>query len=101
MLTTFLHLIKAINSTIIASKSKAFKNNKLLLSKQKIEYLKNCFKIFEIFIKATTKLQAEKYPTMYYLIPEVYQVYKKLQRLINNLNVNNLLRIFPFFLNLA
>jgi hypothetical protein len=34
-----------------------------------------------IFVKATTKLQAEQYPTIYYIIPEVYKIYKKLNDL--------------------
>jgi hypothetical protein len=42
-----------------------------------IIFLKNILDIISIFIKATTKLQAEKYPTTYYIIPEVYKIYNK------------------------
>ena len=88
MLTNYLYLIKVINATINLSDTKAFKDNKLILSKNEINYLQNCFKIFKIFIKATTKLQAEKYPTIYYLIPEVYVVYNKLENLRESLNIS-------------
>ncbi|CZR70301.1 uncharacterized protein PAC_20205 [Phialocephala subalpina] len=86
MLQDFLHLIKAINATIELSETKAFKDNKLKLSENEIEYLRKYLKIFEIFIKATTKLQAEKYPTIYYLIPMVYDIYNKLNRVKEELN---------------
>ena len=88
MLQDFLHLIKAINATIELSKTKAFKDNKLKLSENEIEYLRKYLKIFEIFIKATIKLQAEKYPTIYYLIPIVYDIYNKLNRVKEKLNVS-------------
>ena len=32
-----------------------------------------------VFIKATTKLQAENYPTIYYIIPEVDKIYNRLE----------------------
>ena len=53
-------------------KSKAFKNKALILTNIEIIYLKNILNIISIFIKAITKLQAENYPTIYYIIPEVY-----------------------------
>ena len=56
MLQDFLHLIKAINATIELSETKAFKDNKLKLSENEIEYLRKYLKIFEIFIKAIIKL---------------------------------------------
>jgi hypothetical protein len=76
MLKEFLNLWPAIKSVINLSDSKVFKKNKesLLLKDIDITYLEKCLKIFTIFTKATTKLQAEKYPTIYYLIPEVYNI---------------------------
>ena len=78
MLKEFLNLWPAIKSVINLSDSKVFKKNKdsLLLKDAEITYLEKCLKIFSIFVKATTKLQAENYPTIYYLIPEVYTTYR-------------------------
>ncbi len=68
MLRDFLNLWEAIKVVISISTSKNFKKNKesLLLSDSEIEYLERCLKIFTIFVKASTKLQAEKYPTICY-----------------------------------
>jgi hypothetical protein len=64
---------------INSSKSKAFKNKALILINIEIIYLNNILNIISIFIKATTKLQAEAYSTIYYIIPEVYKIYNKLE----------------------
>jgi hypothetical protein len=91
MLKDFLHLWPAIKIVISLSNSKAFKKNKkiLLLKDFEITYLENCLKIFNIFVKATTKLQAEKFPTIYYLIPEVYNIYNRLKNVKKELNVSS------------
>ena len=83
-----MHLIKAINATIELSETKAFKDNKLKLFENEIEYLRKYLKIFEIFIKTIIKLQAEKYPTIYYLIPIVYNIYNKLNKVKEELNIS-------------
>ena len=90
MLKKFLNLWTTIKSVINLSESKIFKKNKdfLLLKDIDIIYLEKCLKIFSIFIKATTKLQAEKYPTIYYLIPEVYNIYSRLKSIRNEYNIN-------------
>ena len=75
MLRDFLHIYKAIKVVINSFKSKAFKNKSLILTNIKIAYLNNILNIISIFVKATTKLQAENYPTIYYIIPEVYKIY--------------------------
>jgi hypothetical protein len=95
MLKDFLYLWPAIKSVINLSDSKLFKKNKklLLLKDIDITYLEKCFKIFSIFVKATTKLQAENYPTIYYLIPEVYSLYTKLDNIKNELNVSKYLHL--------
>jgi hypothetical protein len=80
MLKNFITLYKPIKSVITISDSKAFKNKAILLSDSEIKYLENCLSIISIFIKATTKLQAEVYPTIYYLIPEIYNIYNKLEK---------------------
>ena len=64
---------------INSSKSKAFKNKALILTNIEIIYLNIILNIISIFIKATIKLQAEAYPTIYYIIPEVYKIYNKLE----------------------
>jgi hypothetical protein len=79
MLKNFLHIYEAIKVVINSSKSKAFKNKALILTNIEIIYLNNILNIISIFIKATTKLQAEAYPTIYYIIPEVYKIYNKLE----------------------
>jgi hypothetical protein len=80
MLKNFIHLWKAIKSVIISSDSKAFKNKSLILTEIELKYLNNVLSILSIFVKATTKLQAEAYPTIYYIIPEVYNIYNKLEK---------------------
>ena len=70
------------------SEIKAFKDNKLILSEIEIEYLRKYLKIFKIFIKAIIKLQIEKYPTIYYLIPIVYNIYNKLNKIKEELNIS-------------
>ncbi len=95
MLKDFLYLWPAIKSVINLSESKLFKKNKesLLLKDIDIMYLEKCLKIFSIFVKATTKLQAENYSTIYYLIPEVYSIYTKLDNIKNELNVSKYLKL--------
>jgi hypothetical protein len=79
MLKDFLYIYEAIKVVINSSKSKAFKNKNLVLTNIEIIYLNNILNIISIFVKAITKLQAEKYPTIYYIIPEVYKIYSKLE----------------------
>jgi hypothetical protein len=100
MLKEFLNLWPAIKSVINLSDSKVFKKNKnsLLLKDEDIIYLKKCLNIFSIFIRATTKLQAENYPTIYYLIPEVYNIYNRLEIIRNEYNVSKNAFIITYIL---
>jgi hypothetical protein len=88
MLRNFLHLWPAIRAVLLSSNTKAFKKNRnaLLLSEADIVFLTKCLRIFEVFVKATTKLQADKYPTIYYLLPEVYNIYNELEIIKGDLN---------------
>jgi len=79
MLKNFLHIYKVIKVVITSFKSKAFKNKSLILINIEIIFLNNILNIISIFVKATTKLQAENYPTIYYIILEVYKIYNKLE----------------------
>jgi hypothetical protein len=79
ILKYFLHIYEPIKVVITSSKSKAFKDKSLILIDIEIIYLNIILNIISIFVKATTKLQAEKYPTIYYIIPEVYRIYNKLE----------------------
>jgi len=99
MLRDFLNLWQAIKVVIELSTSKNFKKNKesLLLKDNEIEYLKKCFKIFNIFIKASIKLQAEKYPTIYYLMPEIYKIYTKLEAIKQEFNISNIFLKFYYY----
>ena len=90
MLKDFLHLQPTIKQVLSLSSSKAFKKNRdlFLLSDIELAYLEKCLRIFSIFVKATTKLQAEKYPTIYYLMPEIYNIYNRLELIKTDLNVS-------------
>src|ERR1700704_7092183 len=79
MLKNFLYIYKAIKVVINSSNSKAFKNKSLVLTNIEITYLNNILNIILIFVKAITKLQAENYPTIYYIIPEIYKIYNKFE----------------------
>ena len=81
MINDFLNLYPAIKLVMINSKNKAFKKKTLFLDNNEIEYLKQVLKILKVFVKATIKLQGEKYPTIYYTIPYIYQIYNKLDTL--------------------
>ena len=95
MLKDFLYLQPTIKQVINLSTSKAFKKNKELytLTNNEIEYLEKCLKVFFIFVKATTKLQAEKYLTIYYLMPKIYNIYNRLEVLKIELNVSSFIII--------
>ena len=88
MLKHFLHIYEAIKVVINSSKSKAFKDKSLILTDIEITYLNNILNIISIFVKATIKLQAENYPTIYYIIPEVYRIYIRLENLKSNFKVS-------------
>jgi hypothetical protein len=94
MLKNFLHIYEPIKAVINSSKSKAFKNKELLLTNIEITFLNNILKIISIFVKTTTKLQAEKYPTIYYIIPEVYKIYNRLERFKSDFNVSLFFLLF-------
>jgi hypothetical protein len=88
MLKNFINLWPAIKVVIGFSKSKIFKNTNLILFDNKIIYLEKVLKILEIFVKTTTKLQAKVYPTIYYMIPEIYYIYRRLDRMKTKLNIS-------------
>jgi hypothetical protein len=88
MLNNFLNLYKPINIVIQNSNNKAFKDKKLLISDEELIYLKNTLLILKIFVKATNKLQADKYPTIYYILPLLYSIYIQLDKVINELKVS-------------
>jgi hypothetical protein len=81
MLRDFLNIYEAIKVVINSSKSKAFKNKTFILTNIEIIFLNNILNIISIFVKATTKLQAEKYPTIYYIMLKVYKIYKILDEI--------------------
>jgi hypothetical protein len=96
MLNNFLILYKPINIVMQNSNNKAFKDRKLLIKEEEIIYLKNTLLILKVFIKATNKLQADKYPTIYYTLPMIYNIYIQLERIKEELKVSYL---FIFKLN--
>ena len=88
MLKNFLHIYQAIKAVVNNSNSKAFKNKNLLLLDYELIYLNNILNVLSIFIKATTKLQAESYLIIYYIIPEVYNIYNKLEKFKSEFRVS-------------
>ena len=88
MLKNFLYIWEAIKAVINSSNSKAFRNKSLILTDIELQWLKNLLLVLNIFVKATTKLQAEKYPTIYYIIPKVYIIYNKLENFKRIFNVS-------------
>ena len=89
MLRDFLHIYKAIKVIINSFKLKAFKNKNFILIDIEIIYLNNILNIISIFVKATTKLQAKQYLTIYYIIPEVYKIYSRLEKFKVEYKVSN------------
>jgi hypothetical protein len=98
MLKNFLYIYEAIKVVINSSKSKAFKNKSLLLINIEIIFLNNILKIISIFVKITIKLQAEKCPTIYYIILEVYKIYNRLKFFKIEFNVNLFLLILIYII---
>jgi hypothetical protein len=88
MLKNFLYIYKPIKVIINSFKSKAFKNKSFILIDIEINYLNNILNIILIFIKAITKLQAENYLTIYYIILEVYRIYTRLKNFKTNFKVS-------------
>jgi hypothetical protein len=93
MLKNFLDLKKPIETVINISESKAFKSKDLFLSQNEYKYLEDCLIILKIFVLATTKLQGNKYPTIYYTIPFVYQLFQQLELLQKTFKVS----IYSYF----
>jgi len=92
----YIYIYKPIKVVINSSKSKAFKNKNLILLDIEIIYLNNILNIISIFIKTTTKLQAENYPTIYYIIPKVYKIYNKLENFKKEFQVSYFFNIYKF-----
>lgn len=95
MLLRFLHLYRAIKSSIDISDN--IKNkDQLLFSDNDLLFLKNCLDIFKIFVKASTILQADKYPTISYIYPYIYQIRTRLEEKFRETNLVSLLFIYLF-----
>ena len=79
MLERFLDIYRPISNAIETSTTLNEKNRRILrFSEEDIKYLHDCLDIFKIFIYASTKLQAENYPTIQYIYPYIYQIRVKL-----------------------
>ncbi len=65
-----------------------------------ITYLEKCLRIFFIFVKVITKLQAEKYSTIYYLLPEIYNIYNKLENIQREFNVSFFYIFYIYLINI-
>lgn len=89
MLNNFLRLYDIIELVITSSKAKVFKDKEnIKLKEEDLILLKSYKEIFEIFIKATTKLQGKEYPTLYHSLPLINQIFKELYFIKDNINVS-------------
>jgi hypothetical protein len=88
MLKNFLNIWPVMIIAMRISDTKIFKKNNIYLTNYEIGYLEKVLKILEIFVKATTKLQAEVYPTIYYMVPEIYAIYSRLDQIKKELYVS-------------
>jgi hypothetical protein len=87
MINNYIPLYNPINTTIELSKNKAFKDKSLKITKDELSYLKTTLLVLKVFVKATNKLQADLFPTIYYTIPLVYSIYNQLDKLKDDLKV--------------
>lgn len=85
MLRRFLYVYEAIKLALSASKIK--NKNNLSFSDDEIFYFKELLDIFTIFVKATVILQGEKYPTIQYIYPYIFNIRKRLRQKRDNLNL--------------
>jgi len=81
MIKVALDLQKAIIYTANNTTNKDFKQN--MLTETDWVQLKELKSIFEVFIKPTIKLQGQIYTTLNFSLLYIYQIYKKLNNLIN------------------
>jgi len=73
MLKNFISLWESIKAVIYAFFEKTFKKKEdILLLNSDINYLKLVLHILSTFVETITKLQAENYPIIYYIIPHIY-----------------------------
>ena len=91
MINNYIPLYIPINTTIDLSKNKAFKDKSLKITKEELVFLKTTLSILKVFIKATNKLQGDTYPTIYYTIPFIYNIYSQLEKLKEDLVVSLIL----------
>ena len=81
MIKIALDLQKAIIYTANNTTNKDFKQH--MLTKTDWLQLKELKSIFKVFLKPTIKLQSQIYTTLNYSLLYIYQIYKKLDNLIN------------------
>jgi hypothetical protein len=88
MLKDFIHVYETIEIVINSSKSKVFKDKNIVLRGKEFLFLNIILNIILIFVKTTTKLQTENYPTIYYIIPKVYKIYNRLEGFKEKYNIS-------------
>ena len=88
MINNYIPLYNPINTTIHLSNNKAFKDKSLKITKDELSYLKTTLLVLKVFVKATNKLQADLYPTIYYTIPLIYNIYNQLEKLKEEFKVS-------------
>ena len=100
MLNNFLNLREPIEIVIATSKAKVFKDKENIRIKEEDYLVLKTYKdIFEIFIKATKKLQGKDYPTLYHSLPLINQIFQQLN-FIKEQNPIVSIKIYSFILNI-
>jgi hypothetical protein len=88
-----LHSYKTIKAVINNSNSKVFKDKAIILEKHELIYLNNILNLISIFVKIITKLQTENYQIIYYIIPEIYRIYSRLEKVKTEFKVSFILTL--------
>lgn len=76
-----MNLYQALESAIYLS-DRIDKKQELKFDENEKRFLDDCLEIFKIFIKTTVKLQADKWLTIIYIYPYIYQIRIELEEKI-------------------
>lgn len=93
MIERILKLYEPINSALLTATNIKNKNDYLLTEIDK-QYLVDYMSIFKIFIKISTFLQGQKYTTIQYIIPYIFQIRRRLLDITNNSNIVSYINLY-------
>lgn len=99
MLNNFLNLKEPIEIVIATSKAKIFKDKESIRLKEEDYLVLETYKeIFEVFIKATKKLQGKEYPTLYYSLPLIKQIFQNLSSIEDKIATVSFISLLYLFI---